>query len=505
MNDMGESHKTELLFDDFIGLMPEAIIVVNSEGKVVQFNNKAENLFDYKKNEVLGKSPEVFIPDRYREMYMKNLKVYLSSPHTHLQDAGYQELILRRKEGDEFPASISFGFYDTEKGIALICLIRDITKHKKTEETLHESEMKFRSVVQSAVDAIILADSDGNIISWNKGAKEIFGFNEEEVLGKPLTILMPERYREGHIIGLERVRTTGKSSYIGKISEMAGLKKDGAEFPLELSRSTWKVGDKTFYSGIIRDITERKNAYEVLRVSESKYRGIFENAAVGIFQTTLDGRILAANPVISRMLGYDSPDELMALVSDFRKLFVEPGIRIKFMHKIREENKVTDFEVQVSCKDGSSIWVLMNSHALHDSNGKITGLQGILRDVSNRKRTEKNFQGLIESISDAIITIDNDFNILLVNARTEKIFGYSRKELVGKPYNILIPERFREIHNKYCRDYFARPFQKAMAQHSGTFAKHRDGTEFPVEINISPLETESGTVAVLFIHEIMRK
>jgi len=504
MKEPGESLRT-LSFEDFIGLMPETIIIVNNEGYIVQVNNKAENLFGYNKQELLGKSPEVLIPDRYRELYMKNLKAYLSSTHTHLEDASYQELILRRKEGYEFPASISFGFFNTENGFALICLIRDITKNKKTEEKLDESELKFRSVVQSAVDAIILSDSDGNIISWNKGAEGIFGYEEGEVLGKPLTILMPERYREGHLKGLERVRTTGKSSYIGKISEMEGLKKNGSEFPLELSRSTWKVGDKTFYGGIIRDISERKRSFEVLRVSESKYRGIFENAAVGIFQTTLDGRILAANPVISQMLGYGSADEFMTLVSDFRKLFVEPGIRIKFMHKIREDNKITDFEVQVTRKDRSSVWVLMNSHSLHDSSGKITGLQGIMKDISNRKRTEKNFQGLIESIPDAIITIDNDSNILLVNAKTEKLFGYIRKELIGKPYDILIPEPLREIHNKLCRDYFANPVQKAMALHSGTFAKHRDGKEFPVEINMSPLETESGMVAVLVIHEIIRK
>jgi len=175
------------------------------------------------------------------------------------------------------------------------------------------------------------------------------------------------------------------------------------------------------------------------------------------------------------------------------------------MHKIREEKIVTEFEVQVSCRDGSSIWVLMNSHALHDSSGKVIGLQGMWMDITNRKRTEKNFQGLIESIPDAIIAIDSDFNILLANARTEKIFGYTRKELVGKPYDILIPERFRETHTKYCADYFAKPTRKIMALHLETQAKRKDGNEFPVEINMSPLETEGGIVIVAVIHEIIQK
>lgn len=372
-------------------------------------------------------------------------------------------------------------------------------------ETLRELELRFHSVVQSAIDAIILADSDGNIISWNKGAQIIFGYEEEEVIGKPLTILMPERYREAHLRGLERVRTTGKSDYIGKISEMHGLRKGGSEFPLELSRAAWKVGDKTFYGGIIRDITERKRAEEALRASEMKYRGIFENAVVGIFQILLDGQVLAANPALTRMLGYESPEELMSDVTDFRKLFVEPGCRIQLLRTIRTKGVVTDFEAQVSRKDGSKIWVLMSSTALRDSSGKIIGIQGMWMDITDSKRAERNFQGLIESIPDAIVAIDSDFNILLVNAQTEKTFGYTRKELLGKPYDVLIPERFREAHAKYCADYFAQPSIKTMALHLDALAKRKDGSEFRVEINMSPFETEEGIVIVTDVHETIRK
>ncbi len=372
-------------------------------------------------------------------------------------------------------------------------------------ETLRESEMRFRSVVQSAIDAIILADSDGNIISWNKGAQTIFGYEEEEVMGKPLTILMPERYRDAHLKGLERVRRTGKSNYIGKISELHGLRKDGSEFPLELSRATWKVGDKAFYGGIIRDITERKQAEEKLRESEMKYRGIFQNAVVGIFQISFEGHILAANPSLARMLGYGSPEELMSDVTDFRKVFIEPGYRLQLLRTIRTKGVITDFEAQVSRKDGSKIWVLMNATARRDSSGKVTSLQGMWMDISDSKRAERNFQGLIESLPDAIIAIDRDFNILLVNAQTEKIFGYTRKELLGKPYEILLPERFKETHPKYCADYFLQPIIKTMALHLGAMAKRKDGSEFQVEINMSPFETEEGIVIVTDIHETVQK
>jgi PAS domain S-box-containing protein len=482
MNEFTELRQTRVSLEDFFEFVPDAIVVVNREGYIVEINTQAEKMFGYSKDEVLGKSADVFIPEG------EGLELYG-----------------RKKDGSEFPVDIALGSLETETGTVLVNLIRDITEHKQMEETMRESEMRFRSVVQSAIDAIILADRDGNIISWNKGANIIFGYTEEEILGKQLTILMPERYRDAHLKGLERVHATGKSNYIGKISEMHGLRKDGSEFPLELSRSTWKVRDRTFYGGIIRDITERKQTEETLRASEMKYRGIFENAVVGIFQISLEGRILAANPSLVRMLGYGSPEELISEVTDFRKFFVEPGSRLQLLRTIRTKGIVTDFEAQVSRKDGSKIWILMNASALHDSNGKVMGLQGMWMDTTDSKRAERNFEGLIESLPDAIIAIDRDFNILLVNAKTEKIFGYTRKELLGKPYDILIPERFKEAHAKYCADYFAQPSIKTMAFHPGTLAKRKDGSEFQVEINMSPFETEEGGIVVADIHEVTRK
>ncbi len=144
-------------------------------------------------------------------------------------------------------------------------LQQEIVERRRAEGALRESELRFRSVVQSANDAILLADSDGNIIFWNKGAQPIFDYEEEEVLGKPLALLMPQRYREAHRQGLERIRSTGESRVIGRTVELHGLRKDAREFPLELSLSTWKIGEETFYSGVIRDITERKRAEEEIR------------------------------------------------------------------------------------------------------------------------------------------------------------------------------------------------------------------------------------------------
>jgi PAS domain S-box-containing protein len=139
---------------------------------------------------------------------------------------------------------------------------KDKPEHPRPEDYLLESERRFRSVVQTAKDAIILADANGNIIAWNRAAQTIFGYREEDVVGQPLTLVMPERYRDAHRQGMARLQTGGEAHVIGTTVELHGLRKDGSEFPLELSIGTWQAREGTFYSGIIRDITERKRAEE---------------------------------------------------------------------------------------------------------------------------------------------------------------------------------------------------------------------------------------------------
>jgi two-component system NtrC family sensor kinase len=149
----------------------------------------------------------------------------------------------------------------------------EIVERKRIEDALRESERRYRSVTQSANEAIITADSEGTIVAWNKGAETTFGYIEAEILGQSLTLLMPASYRNQHQHGIKRLQDTGASRIIGKTREFRGLRKDGSEFPLELSLAQWEAGQSIFYSGIIRDLTERKRVErELQRQQEALYQ-----------------------------------------------------------------------------------------------------------------------------------------------------------------------------------------------------------------------------------------
>jgi len=144
-------------------------------------------------------------------------------------------------------------------------IIHDITERKRAEEEIKESEERFRSVAQSANEAIITADSKGIILGWNLGAEKIFGYKETEIIGKDLRTIVPQGYREQHILGMKRIEGGGEYHVVGKTVELCGVHKNGNEFPLELSLAVWETKKGRFFTGIIRDITQRKQAEEEIK------------------------------------------------------------------------------------------------------------------------------------------------------------------------------------------------------------------------------------------------
>src|SRR5437867_2737882 len=150
-----------------------------------------------------------------------------------------------------------------------IAQARTLEELRRQQDEIRVSELRFRSVVQSANDAIVQTDENARIIFWNKAAEVIFGYREGEVLGFPLELLMPEWRRPDLRLGFERFRTGGKSQLVGKTIELEGLRKDGSDFPLELSLASWTTSEGTSFTAIIRDITERKRGEEMRCAKEA--------------------------------------------------------------------------------------------------------------------------------------------------------------------------------------------------------------------------------------------
>lgn len=202
-------------------------------------------------------------------------------------------------------------------------------ERRDANDRLRESEARFRSVYESATDAIVLADPEGRIISWNRAACEIFGYSDDEVLGRKLSMLMPLRYRERHEAGMRHHRDGLSSRILGRTVEMFGLRKDGSEFPIELAVGAWEADRGRFYSGVIRDITRRKNDEEMLRRSNEELR-------------ELSARIEAIQEEERTSIARELHDELGQALTALRLdiAWLEKRVRAKPMERARLVNRL---------------------------------------------------------------------------------------------------------------------------------------------------------------------
>ena len=243
---------------------PEPIFISGPDSKIVGVNQAALDLFGFTREQAMGSDVgDRFVAPADQERFRQAVMDGGGS----VQDF---EVRLLGAYGVEMYCLITAMRRDKEEGSSggILGFVREVSERMRAEESLRESEGQFRAVAQSANDAIVSADTRGNIVFWNKAASNIFGYEEKEVLGRSLAMLMPEQYRDDHERGLKRYEVTGEPHIIGQVLELEGLKKDGAEFPLELSVANWKTGKGSFVTAIIRDITERKESERALRESE---------------------------------------------------------------------------------------------------------------------------------------------------------------------------------------------------------------------------------------------
>ncbi|MBE0448614.1 MAG: SpoIIE family protein phosphatase [Actinobacteria bacterium] len=298
---------------------------------------------------------------------------------------------------------------------------------KKSEEALRESEERLRSVVQTATDAIVSADSHGKIIFWNRSAEVIFGYSAGEVVNKPLALIMPERFREAHQSGIDRVVSTGKSNVIGKTFEVTGLRKDGSEFPLELSLASWKTREGIFFTGIVRDITERRRTEEEREQLANRIRLLLESTDEGIYGIDPDGYCTFINRAAADMVRY-KPEEVMG--SNMHELIHHrhsdgspyPADECPILHAFRVGQGVRLASEVFWRKDGTSFPIEYSSHPIIEE-GVIKGAVVTFTDITERKRAEQLGDALNEIKSTISSTLDFDRIMQGVTIESAKAIG----------------------------------------------------------------------------------
>jgi PAS domain S-box-containing protein len=311
-----------------------------------------------------------------------------------------------------------------------------VLKMNHVEDALSAKEEQFRQVVHTAPDGIVLADGDGRVVSWNAAAQRLFGYTEGEILGQPLTTIMPTRYREDHQRGLERVKATGGSIQIGRTIEVYGLRKDGSEFPIELSLSTWRSSGRILSCSIIRDITLRKEAEAKLLQQQIEQQVLLDLIPAMVWYKDSKNRILRANrhaaESIDKTVGEVEGKSTYDLYPDEAEKYHQDDLAV-----IASGRPKLGIVELYEISPGHKRWVQTDKVPYRDAQGNVIGVLVFAQDITERRQaetalqeSERQYRLLMEEASDAIVAVDMDGYFRLVNAKACELFGYTREELL---------------------------------------------------------------------------
>jgi protein-histidine pros-kinase len=467
----------------------DAILSKTLDGVITSWNLGAQLMYGYEAAEMIGRNIAILVPveqqDELNAMLTRLSRGELIELH---------ETTRLRKDGHEIEVSMSLSPIKTRSGeiIGASVIARDITERKRAED-------RFHAIVEAAPDAIVIVDDQGWIQMANRQTEALFGYARDEIIGQPVEMLIPHRYRHQHPVHRVRYTSAPRVREMGTGLELTGLRKDGTEFPVEISLSPIQGEKGGLVSAAIRDVTYRKRV-------ENMFRGLLEAAPDAIVGVNRHGQIQLVNAQTEALFGY-TREELVGqpvevLIPETHRR-AHPGLRESYFTQPRTRPMGAGLDLIARRRDGTVFPVEISLSSIETDDGIL--VSAAIRDVTERKRAEQRFRGLVEAAPDAMVIVDREGRIQLVNAQTERMFGYGRDELLGRAVEVLVPRRFRTMHPQHRSQYGREPKPRPMGAGLELHGLRKDGTEFPVEISLSPMDDEDGGIVSAAIRDVTER
>ncbi len=379
-----------------------------------------------------------------------------------------------------FHAQNEYTFNEAGEITRIIGTVLDITNRKQAELRILENENRIRAIVDTAVDGIISINEEGVIESFNLAAERMFGYEASETVGRKVNILMPPPHREEHDEYIRRYLKTGLSRIIGRGREVAGRRKDGSLFPADLAVSEFRLGGKRYFTGTVRDITERKRYEEELRIKETAIQSSID----AICMTDLDGRLTYVNQAWLTLWGYASEKEIIGRsIEDFW----EEKEKVLATRREADDKGNSLIEMKGVKKDRETFFALVSTSVVTDSQGKAVLLMRSVVDISEQKKAEEQLRR--QALYDVLTNLFNRRH--LMDTLEAAVKGARRH---GFPLTVCMCDldHFKKVNDTYghkAGDEVLAGFGKLIAQEirAEDFAGRYGGEEFVAGLPYTPV------------------
>jgi PAS domain S-box-containing protein len=511
-----EQHLVEMesRYRGLLEAAPDAMVVVDVAGKIVLLNLQAEQQFGYQRDELVGQAVTAIIPEGFAERLIADGTRTAAEALAQHIGMGI-ELSARRKDGTAFPIEIMLSPLDSPDGILVTAAIRDITVRKAAAQHLVKVEGGYRELLEAAPDAMVVVNARGEIVLLNQQVKKQFGYQRDELIGQPVTTLIPHGFAERLIADGTRTAAEALAQHMGTGIELSGRHKDGTEFPIEIMLSPLESDDGVRVTAAIRDIRVRKAAERHLAQMESRYRGLLEAAPDAIVVVNEAGEIVLLNLQAEKQFGY-LRNELVGqavktlIPMGFAERLIADGTRTAAEALAQQIG--TGIELSARRKDGTTFPIEIMLSPLDSSDGIL--VTAAIRDITVRNAAERHlaqmesrYRGLLEAAPDAMVLVTAAGAIVLVNLEAERMFGYVREELIGKSVATVIPDvwAFPVALGERCRDA-VEANRDASGDEIGAAVEARavrkDGSGLPIELALSVLGGGEEPLVTVAIRDI---
>jgi len=446
--------ESEERFRTLIETTKDLVFVVDAKGRFSYANSSFKEMLGYEPQELAG-NPFTFAvaPESFADVsshFKKGMKG---------QDVPAYETLLLHKDGKRIPVEfVTTTMRDDEENITgRFGIGRDITERKRAEEAFREANRRLSDIINFLPDATFAVDLEGRVIAWNQAMEAMTGINKENMLGRggyeyacpfygvrrPILIDLAIR-PDAEIEKMYPFLSRDKDSIIAE--SVSKHLVPGQDVFLWIKASPMSDASGNIIGAIesIRDISARKQVERALVDSEEKYRAIFENNVIGMFQSSPEGRFISVNPALARMCGYVSPEEMISGIKDIASQhYVRLAERDAFKRIMAEQGYVENFEHETFCADGSTFWVSVNARAVRDGDGNVLYYEGTHEDITQRKQAQQNlklseerYRTIIENIGDGYYEVDLKGTITFVNDAALRILNIPYSEIEGKNFAV---------------------------------------------------------------------
>ncbi|NYB51922.1 MAG: PAS domain S-box protein [Methanobacteriaceae archaeon] len=489
--------ESEKKYRSVIETAGEAIILLDHKGFVSEANQKALELTGFEKDELVGKSLINIAP-----LIKINPEEVLSAFEDviHGRSLGKIQWNFTDRKNNEKTVILHYSPLKENneiKGITLI--LEDVTELKKTEEAYRKRDQRWTNLISNLPGMAYRCRYDKN---WtmefvSHQCEEITGYKPSELINNSIIAYKELIFEEDR----DHVWSTVQDA-IGKnqpYETSYRIRTFSNEIKWVRERGLCVIEDEDlFIEGFIEDITEQKNAEELLKKSEENYRSIFENSIEGIFQSTPEGRYVSVNPSFARIAGFDSPKEMIGSVTNIKDLYVHPQDRENLIELLKHQDEVNDFQTEIKKKDGSVIWIKINVRAVRDEKGDLSYLQGSIIDITASKnaqetvrRSEEQLRLIIDSSHDFIYSYDRQGRFVSANKSLCDSMMISEDEIIGKTHEELgFPQdqcqEWNQLHQKV--------YRTNSTVTSLTTSIMPDGKIHDYEVVLNPLHDYNGNI-----------